>query len=90
MTIESNFVLPPGETLAEELEAREMTRRELAAKMGRPVRVVSDLLAARRTVTPDLAIDLEAALGPSAQFWLSLETAFQLAEARKRRAAKLA
>ncbi len=90
MTTETDLAIPPGETIAEELEARCMSRRELALKIGRSVRVVHDLVNARRSIDPELALDLEAALGPSARFWLNLESDYQLTLARQRRSARSA
>jgi HTH-type transcriptional regulator/antitoxin HigA len=74
----------PGEFLAEELEARGMSQRELAAKMGRPIQVINAICTAKKSITADTALGLEKALGISAVFWLNLEMQFQLAKARKK------
>jgi HTH-type transcriptional regulator / antitoxin HigA len=73
---------PPGEYLKDELEARGWTQTEFAKIIGRPTRVVNEIIATKRGVTPETAIELAAALGTSAQLWLNLESAYQLAIAK--------
>ncbi|MGY8684584.1 HigA family addiction module antitoxin [Bradyrhizobium sp. UFLA05-153] len=87
-------VFPPGEFLADELEARGWTQTEFAEILGRPQKLVNDIILAKRSVTPETAADLAAALGTSPQFWMNLETAWQLSNVPPRddtiaRAAKL-
>ncbi len=84
-TLYSDLAIPPGETLAEELEARGMTQKELAMRMKRPPQVVSEIIRAKKAITPETALDLESVLGVSAQFWLGLETDYQLTLARNRK-----
>ena len=74
----SDLAIPPGETLAEELEERGMTQEELAAKMGCPPQVIAEIVRADRAITPDTAIGLAKALGIEAQFWINLETDYQM------------
>jgi HTH-type transcriptional regulator/antitoxin HigA len=73
-------VFPPGEFLRDELEARGWTQTEFANIIGRPPRLVNELLGAKRAITPETARELSAALGTSAQFWMNLETAYQLSK----------
>src|SRR4051794_22266422 len=87
-------VFPPGEFLADELEARGWTQTEFAEIIGRPQKLVNDVVLAKRAVTPETAADFAAALGTSAQFWMNLETTWQLSKVSPRddsiaRAAKL-
>jgi len=71
-------VFPPGRTIKNELEARGWKQREFAQVIGRPVQYVSDLVRGKRMLTVSAARELEAALGPSAEFWLGLETHYRL------------
>ena len=80
----SDLPIPPGETLAEELEARGMTQKELAARLGRPPQVVNEIIKGKKAITPDTAIGLEKVLGIEAQFWTNLQADYQLALARER------
>ena len=73
-------VFPPGEFLAYELEARGWTQTELAKIIGHPRKLVNDIINGKRAVTPETATDLAAAFGTTAQFWMNLETAWQLSK----------
>ncbi len=73
-------VFPPGEVIKEELEARGWSQVELADIMGRPPRVVSEIIAGKRAITPETAKGLGAALGTGATFWINLEGSYQLSK----------
>ena len=83
----SDLAIPPGETLAEELEVRGMTQAELADKMGCSPRVVDEIVRAERAITPEIAADLAKALGIEAQFWTNLEADYRMTLARQRECA---
>ena len=80
----SDLPIPPGEILAEELAARGMTRKELAAQLGRPAQAVDEIIRAEKAITPDTARGLEKVLGIAADFWLNLESTYRLTLARNR------
>ncbi len=83
--IESDMAIPPGEFLAEEIRARGMTQKELARQMGRPEQAISEIINAKKAITADTAIQLERVFeGISAQFWLNLQTTYDLTLARQR------
>ncbi len=69
---------PPGEFLKEELEARGWTQTDLAEILGRPIQVVNEIIAGKKAITPETAKGLAAAFGTSAQYWLNLESSYQL------------
>lgn len=71
-------VFPPGEFLAEELEARGWTQAEFAEILGRPAAAVSEIVNGKRAVTPATAKELAAALGTSPLLWMNLEAAYRL------------
>ena len=71
-------LFPPGEFLRDELDARGWTQTEFAEIIGRPTRLVNEVIAGKRGVTPETAREFSAALGTSAQFWLNIETSYQL------------
>jgi HTH-type transcriptional regulator/antitoxin HigA len=73
-------VFPPGEFLADELEERGWTQTEFAEIINRPQKLVNDIIHGKRAVTPETATDFAAALGTSAQFWMNLESAWQLSK----------
>lgn len=73
--------VPPGEILKEELESRRWSQVEFAEILGVSPRLVSEILSAKRAITPATAIAIGAAFGTSAQVWLNLEAAYQLDKA---------
>ncbi len=74
--------IPPGEYLAEEIQARGISREELARRMGRPVNAVNEIINGRKAITADTALQLEAGMPEiPARFWLNIETDYQLTKA---------
>ena len=73
-------VFPPGEFIRDELEARGWTQEDLAHILNRPLVAVNQIINGKRSVTPETAKSLAAALGTSAEFWLNLESAYQLSQ----------
>ncbi len=73
-------VFPPGEFIRDELEERRWTQSDLSKIIGRPLPVVNLIISGRKSVTPETAIGLAGAFGTSPEFWLNLETAFQLSK----------
>lgn len=72
----------PGEYLRDELEERGWTVTEFADVIGWPIQAVSEILNAKKSITPDTALSLSEALGTSAELWLNLQTAHQLYQRR--------
>ena len=82
MPARPDLAIPPGEMLAEELAARGMTQRELARRTERPEQAISEIVNAKKANTPETALALEKVLGASAEFWLGLQTTYDLTLAR--------
>lgn len=68
----------PGEHLAEELEALGLSAAELARKMDVPTNRVTQILNGTRSITGDTALRLAHFFGTSAQFWLNLQSLYDL------------
>ncbi len=68
----------PGEHLAEELEALDLSAAELARKMKVPTNRVTQILNGTRSITGDTALRLAHFFGTSAQFWLNLQSLYDL------------
>ena len=86
----SDLPIPPGEILAEEIEARGMTQKELAARLNRPAQAINEIIKAKKAITADTAIGLEKALGIEAHFWTHLEADYSMTLARNRDRDRLA
>jgi len=74
----------PGEHLAEELEALRMSAAELARKIQVPTNRVTQILNGRRAVTGDTALRLAHFFGTSPEFWLNLQSLYELRLAQKK------
>lgn len=66
-------VSPPGETLGELLQERDIGQRELARRTGRPAKTINEIVNGKAEITPETAIQLERVLGVPARFWLERE-----------------
>ena len=82
----SDLPIPPGEVLEEELEARGMTQKELAARLGRPAQVINEIIKAKKSITPETAIGLGKVLGIDPQFWTNLEVNYRMTLAQRQEA----
>jgi antitoxin HigA-1 len=74
----------PGEHLAEELKALDMSAAELARKLDVPTNRVTQILNGTRSITGDSALRLGHFFGTSAQFWLNLQTLYDLRLAQRK------
>ncbi len=74
----------PGEHLAEELEALGMSAAELARTLNVPTNRVTQILNGTRAVTGDTALRLAHFFGTSAQFWLNLQSLYDLRLAQEK------
>ena len=68
----------PGEHLAVELEALEMSAAELARQLKVPTNRITGILNGQRAVTGDTALRLGHFFGTSPQFWLNLQSLYEL------------
>lgn len=74
----------PGEHLAEELDVLHMSAAELARKLGVPTNRVTQILNGTRSITGDTALRLGHFFGTSGQFWLNLQSLYDLRRAQER------
>jgi addiction module HigA family antidote len=74
----------PGEHLAEGLEALNMSAAELARNLDVPTNRVTQILHGTRSITGDTALRLAHFFGTSAQFWLNLQTLYDLRLAQQK------
>jgi len=74
----------PGEHLAEELKELGMSAAELARKLDVPTNRVTGILNGQRAVTGDTALRLAHFFGTSAEFWLNLQSLYEIRLAQKK------
>lgn len=76
----------PGEMLLEEfLKPMKLSQREFAKRLRWTTTRLSELINGKRSVTPESALDLAAALKTSPEVWLSLQMHYDLHRALARR-----
>ena len=73
----------PGRVLKRELRARELSANRLAIELKLPSGRITDIVNAKRGISPDTALRLARYFGNSARFWLNLQTAYELAVAER-------
>lgn len=83
------IAIHPGEHLAEQLQALEMSAAEFARRVSVPTNRVTELINGKRAITADTALRLARAFGTSARFWMNLQVLFDLRTANSTEAAKV-
>lgn len=80
----------PGATLKEELQARGMTAAALALKLRVPPQRLHEIVRGNRAITPETALRLGRYFGNEPEFWLNLQTQYDLAQIRMAKGAQIA
>ena len=71
-------VIHPGEHLAEELRELRMSAAELARQLDVPTNRITEILNGRRAITGDTALRLAHFFGTTAEFWLNLQSLYEI------------
>ncbi|HJP33683.1 MAG: HigA family addiction module antitoxin [Candidatus Latescibacteria bacterium] len=80
----------PGRLLKRELTARDLSANRLALDVGVPSGRITDILNGRRSITADTALRLGRYFGNEPQFWLALQSQYDIAVVEKERGAEIA
>jgi len=75
----------PGRLLKRELKARALSANRLALDLGVPSGRITDILNERRSITADTAVRLGRYFGNRAQFWLDLQSQYDIAMVERER-----
>ena len=78
-TLPAHLVASPGSILDEWLEERAMSQRELADRMSKSTKFISQLVTGKATLTADTAHDLELVTGVTSETWLRMEATYRAA-----------
>lgn len=83
----SNKMRPihPGEILRDELEEINMTANALAGRLDVPANRISAILNEKRGITADTALRLARFFGTTPEFWLNLQTTYELRLAQEKK-----
>ena len=79
----------PGEILKAELEELEYSANYFAKRLHVPVNRITHILKGQRSITADTALRLAKFFGTSPEFWLNLQSAYDLKIARQRSGKKI-
>jgi addiction module HigA family antidote len=80
----------PGEVLMEDfIQGFGITQNKLAVSIGVPPRRINEIVHGKRAITADTALRLGKYFGTSAQFWLNLQTHYDLDVAQDRVAGQI-
>ncbi|HET9488682.1 MAG TPA: HigA family addiction module antitoxin [Methylomirabilota bacterium] len=80
----ARLAIHPGEHLAEELKALGMSAAELARQVKVPTNRITGILNGQRALTGDTALRLGHFFGTSPEFWLNLQSLYELRLAEER------
>ena len=80
----------PGEILADELQEIGVTPTELSRQINVPTNRVTQIIHGRRGITGDTALRLGHWFGTSAQFWLNLQSAYDIRVAEEKSGREIA
>jgi antitoxin HigA-1 len=78
------IAIHPGEHLAEELQSLDMSAAELARQLDVPTNRITQILNGTRAITGDTALRLAHFFGTSAEFWLNLQSLYDLRLAQRK------
>lgn len=80
----------PGEILREEfLKPLNMSVYELAKRLRVPVPRVNDVVLERRGISADTAVRLSRFFGTTEQFWMNLQSAYEVSRVKAEHAAEI-
>jgi addiction module HigA family antidote len=68
----------PGEILKEELDELGFSANEFAKKLKIPTNRITSILNGQRSITADTALRLAHYFGTTSEFWMNLQTAYDL------------
>jgi addiction module HigA family antidote len=80
----------PGRFLSRELQARNLSASRLALDLGVPSGRITDILNGRRSISADTAVRLGRYFGNRPQFWLDLQSQYDIAVVENERGAEIA
>jgi addiction module HigA family antidote len=79
----------PGRLLKRELTARDLSANRLALDLGVPSGRITDIVNGRRAISADTAVRLGRYFGNGPQFWLSLQSQYEIALVERRKGAEI-
>ena len=85
-----NWRVHPGEILREEfLKPLELSVYELAKRLNVPAPRINDIVLEKRGISADTAVRLARFFGTTEQFWLNLQSAYEISRVKAEHAAEI-
>lgn len=75
----------PGDVLKEELEARGISQKKFSEVLSIPYTQLNEILNAKRPVTTDFALMMEAALGINPEMLVNMQAHYNMSVARQKK-----
>lgn len=86
----AGWAVHPGEILKEEfLRPMKLSSYEVAKRLGVPVPRIHDIVLRKRGITADTAVLFAKLFGTTEQFWMNLQTSYEIHQATARQARAL-
>lgn len=85
-----NYIVPPGESLRETMDAMLMTKESLAQRLGLTSQSLHRIFIGEQPIRPDTAAKLEMIFGTPARFWNNLQSQYAEALAKREEKDRLA
>ena len=79
----------PGAILLEELRTRGLTANAFALRLRVPPQRIQEIVAGKRSITPETALRLDRALGTGARVWLAMQQAYDLCKVERELGSKI-
>lgn len=80
----------PGEVLADELQAREMTANSLAVSIKVPATRIGQILKGKRSISAETAYRLGLFLGTGPEIWMNMQNAYDLWKVEQEKGRRIA
>jgi addiction module HigA family antidote len=74
----------PGAVLKDELDERGLSQSAIAQHIGVLPRTINEICRGKRGISAEMAVKLSMSLGASAQFWLNLQTNWELSQVKRK------
>lgn len=82
-TFRPSYAVPPGATIADLLEERDMTQTDLARRLGVTPKHVNQVVSGAASISAELSLGLEKVFRVPADFWLSRDSLYRADLARR-------
>lgn len=75
--LSNDFIIHPGETLAEVLKDKKMSQKELAIRTRMTEKYISAVINGQENISSSFANKLEYVLGIEKEFWMNLQANYE-------------